>query len=168
MLPDPRTKSAWQLLGAAAIAWGGGQIVTGLYELVLDQDVPFPSAADIGYLVAVPLWAAGLLYLAVPANQIATRIRAVLDGLLIGISLLLISWVTVLGPVAHSSTDSLVNKIILLAYPVGDVALVTLVAYVVLRFRATGLRPPVPLGLVAVALGGFSIADSGYAYLSLV
>jgi diguanylate cyclase (GGDEF)-like protein/PAS domain S-box-containing protein len=168
MLPDPRTKSAWQLLGAAAIAWGGGQIVTGLYELVLDQEVPFPSAADIGYLLAVPLWAAGLLFLAVPANQIATRIRAVLDGLLIGISLLLISWVTVLGPVAHSSTDSLINKIILLAYPVGDVALVTLVAYVVLRFRATGLRPPVPLGLVAVALGGFSVADSGYAYLSLV
>ena len=167
-LPDPRTKAAWQLLGTAAIAWGGGQTVTGLYELVLDQDVPFPSAADIGYLIAVPLWAAGLLYLAVPANQIATRIRAVLDGLLIGIALLLVSWVTVLGPVAHSSTDSLVNKIILLAYPVGDVALVTLVAYVVLRFRATGLRPPVPLGLVGIALVGFSIGDSGYAYLSLV
>jgi diguanylate cyclase (GGDEF)-like protein/PAS domain S-box-containing protein len=167
-LPDPRTKAAWQLLGAAAIAWGGGQIVTGLYELVLDQDVPFPSAADIGYLIAVPLWAAGLLYLAVPANQIAARIRAVLDGLLIGIALLLVSWVTVLGPVAHSSTDSLINKIILLAYPVGDVALVTLVAYVVLRFRATGLRPPLPLGLVAIALVGFSIGDSGYAYLSLV
>jgi diguanylate cyclase (GGDEF)-like protein/PAS domain S-box-containing protein len=168
LLPDPRTKSAWQLLGAAAIAWGGGQTVTSLYELILDQPVPFPSLADLGYLIAVPLWAAGLLYLAVPANQIATRIRAVLDGLLIGIALLLVSWVTVLGPVAHSSTDSLVNKVILLAYPVGDVSLVTLVAYVVLRFRATGLRPPVPLGLIVIALGGFAIADSGYAYLSLV
>ncbi len=122
LLPDPRTKSSWQLLGAAAIAWGGGQTVTGLYELVLDQEVPFPSVPDIGYLLAVPLWAAGLLYLAVPANQIATRIRALLDGLLIGIAVLLVSWVTVLGPVAHSSTDSLVNKVILLAYPVGDVA----------------------------------------------
>lgn len=167
-LPDPRTKGAWQLLGAAAIAWGGGQVVTSFYELVIEQDVPFPSAADIGYLVAVPVWAAGLLYLAVPANQLATRIRVALDGLLIGISLLLVSWVTVLGPVARSSTDSLTNKIILLAYPVGDVALVTLAAYVVLRFRATGARPAVPLGLIVVALGGFAIADSGYAYLSLV
>jgi diguanylate cyclase (GGDEF)-like protein/PAS domain S-box-containing protein len=165
---EPRTRSAWQLLGAAAIAWGGGQIVTSLYELVLKQDVPFPSLADLGYLLAVPLWAAGLLYLAVPANQLATRIRAVLDGLLISIALLLVSWVTVLGPVAHSSADTLINKIILLAYPAGDIALVTLVAYVVLRFRATGVRPPVPLSLIAIALGGFAIADSGYAYLSLI
>src|SRR4051794_40512920 len=165
--PDPRTKSAWQLLGAAAIAWGGGQIVTNLYELVLGQEMPFPSVADVGYLMAVPLWAAGLLYLAVPANQLATRIRAVLDGLLISTAVLLVSWVSVLGPVAHSSSDRVINKAILLAYPVGDVALVTLVAYVVLRFRSTGLRSPVPLGLIVTALGGFAVADSGYAYLSL-
>jgi diguanylate cyclase (GGDEF)-like protein/PAS domain S-box-containing protein len=166
-VPDPRIKSSWQLLGAAAIAWGGGQTVTVFYELMLDEDAPFPSFGDVGYLLAVPLWAAGLLYLAMPAHQVATRIRAVLDGLLIGIALLLVSWVTVLGPVAHSSTDLLINKMILLAYPVGDVALVTLVAYVVLRFRASARQPPVPLKLIAVALGAFAVADSGYAYLSL-
>ncbi len=165
---EPRTRAAWQLLGAAAVSWGLGQVVTCYYELLLEQDVPFPSMADLGYLTAVPLFAAGLLYLAVPANQLTTRIRTVLDGLLISIAVLLVSWVSVLGPVAHSSADSLVNKIILLAYPAGDVALVTLVAYVLLRVRATGVRPAVPLSLIAVALGGFAIADSGYAYLSLV
>ena len=165
---EPRTRAAWQLLGCAATAWGLGQVVTCYYELVLDQATPFPSMADLGYLLTVPLFAAGLLYLAVPANQMATRTRAVLDGLLISFAVLLSSWVTVLGPIAHSSSDSWLNKIILLAYPVGDVALVTLVAYVLLRVRATGVRPAVPLGLIAVALGGFAVADSGYAYLSLV
>ena len=165
---EPRTRAAWRLLGAAAMAWGLGQVVTSFYELALDQDVPFPSLADLGYLLAVPLFTAGLLYLAVPSNQVATRIRAVLDGLLISMALLLVSWASVLGPVAYSSTDSLINKIILLAYPAGDVALATLAAYVFLRVRATGVRPAVPLGLIVISLAGFAVADSGYAYLSLV
>jgi diguanylate cyclase (GGDEF)-like protein/PAS domain S-box-containing protein len=164
---EPRSRAAWQLLGAGALAWGGGSINYGYTELVLKQEIPVPSISDLGYLAAVPLWAAALLHLAGPANQIAARIRTVLDGLLISIAVLLVSWVTVLGPVTHTSADSLLNKVILLAYPVGDIALVTLVAYVVLRFRAAGTRPDLPLGLIAIALGGFAIADSGYAYLSL-
>jgi diguanylate cyclase (GGDEF)-like protein/PAS domain S-box-containing protein len=163
-----RARAAWQLLGGAAISWGGGQVIYSAYELLLSEEVPFPSLGDVGYLLAIPLWAAALLHLAVPANQITTRIRTMLDGLLIATALLLISWVSVLGPVAESSTGSLLKKIILLAYPVGDIALVTLLAYVALRFRGSGDRPAVPLGLLAFALCGFVISDSGYAYLSLV
>jgi diguanylate cyclase (GGDEF)-like protein/PAS domain S-box-containing protein len=165
---QPRTRVAWRLLGAAAVSWGLGQVVTLSYEVLLGQDVPFPSLADLGYLATVPFFGAGLLCLTGPAVHLAARLRAVLDGLLISCAVLLVSWVSVLGPVAHSSADSFLSKVILLAYPASDVATVTLVAYVLLRVRATGIRPTVPLGPIAVALFGFAIADSGYAYLSLV
>ena len=138
---DPRTRTAWRLLGAGAMSWGLGQVVTFLYEVVLEAEVPFPSLADLGYLLAVPLFGAGLLCLTGPAGHLAARLRAVVDGLLISCAVLLVSWVSVLGPVAHSSQDSLLSKVILIAYPAGDVALVTLVAYVLLRVRATGVRP---------------------------
>jgi diguanylate cyclase (GGDEF)-like protein/PAS domain S-box-containing protein len=164
---QPRTRHAWRLLGFAAAAWGLGQVVTVEYELVLNRDIPFPSLADLGYLLAVPLFGAGLLHLAVPTNDLTARMRAVLDGLLISTALLLVSWVSVLGPVARSSADGLIDKVILLAYPAGDVATVTLVAYVLLRVRATGVRPAVPLRLIGVALACLAISDSGYAYLSL-
>ena len=141
--------------------------VNSFTELVLKADIPVPSIGDVGYLLTVPLWAAALLYLAVPAHQLTARVRTVLDGLLISIAALLVSWVSVLGPVTRTSADGLTTKIVLLAYPVSDIALVTLVAYVVLRLRSAGTRADVPLGLIAVALGGFAIADSGYAYLSL-
>jgi diguanylate cyclase (GGDEF)-like protein/PAS domain S-box-containing protein len=167
-VPDPRTRTAWRLLGAAAVSWGLGQVVTFLYEVVLEAEVPFPSLADLGYLLAVPLFGAGLLCLTGPAGHLAARLRAVVDGLLISCAVLLVSWVGVLGPVAHSSQDSLLSKVILIAYPAGDVALVTLVAYVLLRVRATGVRPTVPVGAIGAAVAGFAIADSGYAYLSLV
>ena len=164
---EPRTRAAWQLLGAAATAWGLGQVVTCGHHLGLGPGATFSSIANLGYLLAVPLFAAGLLSLAVPAKQRATPIRAVIDGLLIGIAALLVGWVTVLGPVAHSSADSQASKVLLLTYPAGDVALVTLVAYVLLRVRSTGIHPDVPLRLIVIALAGFAIADSGYAYLTL-
>ena len=166
-VPVARTRQAWVLLGCAASAWGLGQVVTVVYELVLGQDIPFPSLADLGYLSAVPLFGAGMLRLAVPTGDLTLRLRAILDGLLISAAVLLVSWVSVLGPVARSSADGLIDKVILLAYPAGDVALVTLVVYVVLRVRATGARPGVPLSLLGIALACLAIADSGYAYLSL-
>jgi diguanylate cyclase (GGDEF)-like protein/PAS domain S-box-containing protein len=166
-VPQQRSRQAWVLMGCAATSWGLGQVVTTVYELVLDQEIPFPSLADLGYLLAVPLFGAGLLRLAVPTGNLTVRLRAVLDGLLISAALLLVSWVSVLGPVARSSADGVIDKAILLAYPAGDVAMVTLVAYVVLRVRATGLRPGVPLSLIGVALACLAVADSGYAYLSL-
>jgi diguanylate cyclase (GGDEF)-like protein/PAS domain S-box-containing protein len=164
--PEPRTKAAWQLLGAACFVWSGSQILTTLNEFLLAPQA-LRSFENAGYLLALPLTVAGLLSLAIPANQVASRIRAVLDGLLIGIALLLVTWVTVLEPLARASTDDLISKVVLLAYPVTDVALITLVAYVALRFRATGKPAPVPLGLFAVALGCFAVADSGFAYLTL-
>jgi diguanylate cyclase (GGDEF)-like protein/PAS domain S-box-containing protein len=166
-VPAGRIRAAWWLLGAAAISWGLGQVVTLSYEVLLGQAVPFPSPADLGYLLTVPLFGAGLLCLTGSSVRLATRLRTVLDGLLITCAVLLVSWAVVLGPVARSSTDSLLSKVILLAYPAGDVATVTLVAYVLLRVRAAGVRPPVPLELIGVALAGFAVGDSGYAYLSL-
>jgi hypothetical protein len=50
----------WRLLGASALSWGSGQTAWTWYETVLGREVPFPSLADVGYLVAVPLAAAAL------------------------------------------------------------------------------------------------------------
>src|ERR1700682_3929883 len=57
-----RTRIAWALIGASALSWGLGQSVWSYYELVKGQQVPFPSLADLGYLGAVPLAVAGVLF----------------------------------------------------------------------------------------------------------
>ena len=49
--------------GASALSWGSGQTAWTWYESVLGREVPFPSLADVGYLVAVPLAAAARLSL---------------------------------------------------------------------------------------------------------
>jgi hypothetical protein len=115
-----RHRRMWRLLGASALSWGSGQAAWTWYESVLGREVPFPSLADVGYLVAVPLAAAALLSLPFAAQNTAGRLRQVLDGLMIAASLLLISWVLVLNQVFAARADNGVSQAISLAYPIGD------------------------------------------------
>ena len=63
----------WRLLGASALSWASGQAAWTWYESVLGREVPFPSLADVGYLVAVPLAAAALLSVPFAAQNAAAR-----------------------------------------------------------------------------------------------
>src|SRR5205807_894149 len=58
------TRAGWILLGASALSWAGGEVIWSYYETIVGRQVPFPSLADAGYLLAVPLEVAGILLLA--------------------------------------------------------------------------------------------------------
>src|SRR4029077_5015943 len=50
-----RTRVAWALFPAAAASWGAGEVIWSVYEVGMGVAVPFPSAADAGFLLAIPL-----------------------------------------------------------------------------------------------------------------
>jgi len=122
-------RRAWALLGASAASWGGGQAVWCWYELVARRASPFPSAADLGYLGAVPLAIAALLAFPAAPAAVASRVRTLFDGLIIGGSLLFVGWALLLGRLWGEGGDPLALAIGL-AYPLGDVLLVTMVVLV--------------------------------------
>ncbi len=159
-------KRFWVLLGAASLSWSAGQAVWTWYESVLGREVPFPSLADIGYLAMPPLAAAALLSLPLAASTLAGKVRTLLDGLMIAASLLLISWVIVLGPVVQAGADNRLTQVISLAYPVGDIVVITIVVYTWLRARQSGTQLPASLRLVGTGLVAFAISDSGFVYLT--
>src|SRR5436190_17391061 len=74
-----RQRTSWFLLAAAALSWGIGQMIWTWYEVVLDQEVPYPGPADVGYLGAVPLLLGAVLLF--PSGSLRTmgRVRALLD-----------------------------------------------------------------------------------------
>jgi diguanylate cyclase (GGDEF)-like protein/PAS domain S-box-containing protein len=164
---DGRVRAVWALLAASSASWGAGQLVWSWYECVLRIEGPFPSLADAGYLAAVPLAALALLRLPLGPLTLASQVRAVLDGLMIAASSLLMSWILVLGPVVRAGGESLLTQLLSLAYPVGDAVIVTLVLYVLLRRRADGRAAPVPIAMIGVSLVALAVADSGFAYLQL-
>src|SRR4029453_12858073 len=136
--PSSRHQRMWRLLGASALSWGSGQTAWAWYESVLGREVPFPSLADVGYLVAVPLAGGALPGAPFAAQKPAGRVRQVLDGLMIAASLLLASWVLVLRPLFRSGGDDLLGQVISLAYPIGDVVVGTIVLFILARARMGG------------------------------
>jgi hypothetical protein len=143
-------------------SWALGQATWVWYEHVARRELPFPSLADVGFLVAIPLAAAAMLAFPDRSERAAPRARSLLDGAVIATSLLYTSWALVLGPVFGAGEGSVPEQAIALAYPVGDVVLATVVFVVVARIRVGG-APVLPLG---AGLLGLAVADTGFAYLT--
>jgi diguanylate cyclase (GGDEF)-like protein/PAS domain S-box-containing protein len=161
---SPSRRRAWGLFALAGASWAIGEIAWTYYELVLRQEVPFPSFADIAFLVAYPLAAFGMLALPTAPQLFSSRIRTVLDATIVGISILFVAWATFLGPLYHASEGSILEQAIGLAYPIADVVVAAVAIFVVARARA-GRRTT--LVLLALGLLSLAVADSAFAYLTL-
>ena len=124
--------------------------------------MPFPSAADLGFLGFPLVAAVGLvMWLGTQNDQLVARGRDILDGALVGGSLLAVSWVTTLGSVVAEGGDP-VPLALSLAYPLGDLILAALVLLALAR--ATGAERTT-LVVLALGLGGLALSDSAYVYL---
>ncbi|HEX6493297.1 MAG TPA: diguanylate cyclase, partial [Candidatus Dormibacteraeota bacterium] len=160
-----RARRAWTLMGLSAAVWGAGQAVWSWDELVLHHELPFPSAADAGFLAAVPLVVLAALSFPVGRREEGerdSRLRGVLDGLIIGTGLLAVSWATVLQTVADAHPGHGAVEALALAYPMSDVVVGTILLGLAVRAtRATRL----PLLLLAAGLGATTLADSAFAEL---
>ena len=156
-------RTCWVLLGASSVAWAAGEAVWSYYDLVRGVSLPFPSLADVGFLSAIPLAVAGLLLFPSSPHRSADRAQSVLDGCIIAGSILFASWATVLGPLFHAHHGSVFKQTLALAYPGGDVVMVSLV---VILFARAGRRSRLSLALVMAGLVAFAIADSAFAYMT--
>ncbi len=155
-------RRAWRLLAAAALCWGAGQLIRFWLELAGGHRAPFPSPADAFLLAALPLAAAGVLsYPTAPVRALA-QVRTVLDGLLIASSLLFASWAMVLGPTYRAGGGPVLARVTALAYPIGDMVILTIAFSVLARTKGRVVVQPV---LVTAAILSIGIADSAFAYL---
>jgi diguanylate cyclase (GGDEF)-like protein/PAS domain S-box-containing protein len=162
-----RVRWGWTFTGLGALSWGLGQVWWSYLELARGDEAPFPSAADIGYLLMLVFTPIGFLILPSATQAIANRVRSILDGLMIACSLVLIAWVVLGQRMADAGKDGALALTISLAYPMGDVVMVTMVLYMLLLQRSRG-QDFTQLGFIAGGLVAFAAADIGYAYLNLV
>jgi diguanylate cyclase (GGDEF)-like protein len=152
---------AWCAIGAGMGAWGLGQAAWTWYELVAHWNVPFPSVADAGFLLFSPLTAVGLLLWPARLTGYRVRVTALLDGAAIGTGLLLLSSTTVLGAIWDAGAESWPALMIAMAYPIGDVLLVSLVVLLLARAEVAERGA---LLLIMMWLLAFALADSAFLY----
>jgi signal transduction histidine kinase len=154
-------RRALRLLGAAAVAWGIGHLLRLCLALVGGLGPAFPGPGDVFLLSGVALAALGLLAYPTAPVRTLSQLHTLLDGLLIAASLLFVGWATILGPAFGSGGGPLLTRAIGLAYPLGDLVVVTIALSLLARgWEHDTLQP----GLLAAATVAICVADLGFAY----
>jgi len=158
----PTKPIMWYLFATGAALWSVGDMAFGFNRFVLEREM-FPSFADGIYLPGYPVLAAALFVLI--RGRTSRRDRAgLLDAGIISAGLALLTWTFIMHPTATDSTMSMLERLVLLAYPAGDVLLIAMVARL---FTTPGARTTSYRLLIAGLLLTLG-ADIFYAYINTV
>ena len=119
----PRDRLAWYLVAAAGACFSFGDLVGDYYSDVLHASIPVPSLADAFYLLGYPFLFAGVIRLCRNPDQ-RTRREDYADAAVIALGTLTLAWHFLLSSYVHEQGVSTAGRLVALAYPIMDVAVV--------------------------------------------
>ena len=138
-----------------------GDVLFGVYEHVLHKQT-LPSPADGFYLAAYPVLAAGM-WLLVRQRSTGRDWESLIDASIVTVALGVIAWELLMVPYTHDHSLSFVEKLVSMAYPLGDILLLAVAARLLL---GTGVRT-VSYGLLGASVICLLVADPLYTYFQL-
>jgi len=159
-----RQRRAWICLTVGLTGWAVGETIWAYYQLILGmEESPFPSVADVAYLVFPVGACLALVFFPVGfAGQ--SRIRLVLDGVIVAGALFEVSWVMLLQSAYDGGGgESRFALMVSLAYPVTDIVVLTVAVLVLARART---RQRLTLSLLTAGCVLIALADSAFVYLT--
>ncbi|HKZ13273.1 MAG TPA: diguanylate cyclase [Solirubrobacterales bacterium] len=144
----------WVLLGLALAVWTAGEIYYGVV-LTGAASIPVPSPADAANLLFYPIAYAGLIVL-VRGRLDSFSTARWLDGIIVGTAVAALVAALALGPIVDAGTRSGDTLAVAtnLAYPIGDLILLALVATAAAldRWRLATRWLVLTAGLVVLAI----------------
>jgi diguanylate cyclase (GGDEF)-like protein/PAS domain S-box-containing protein len=158
----PRHRLPWILVAMALGTFISGDITYDVLTKYLHESNPFPSVADVFYLLTYPLAAAGLVGL-VRARRQERDLGALLDALIVTAGAALLSWIFLIQPYVHARGMSYVTKAVSIAYPLGDIIFLCLLV----RLLAGGGLRNASLRFLTAGAVGVLVADCVYGWIQL-
>jgi signal transduction histidine kinase len=164
-LRRPPAIGPWVLLALGQLALTLGDGIWIYQDLVSGIEPPFPQVADVVYLTYYPLAAAGLCLFARAGSR--RRGWALIDPLIVTVGAAIVAWVFLMAPYARDHSLRLAEQLTSLAYPIGDLLLLSMTMRLVF---APGRRPrahvlllaSITAGLTADAIYGRMVLDDTY------
>ncbi len=157
----PARKAPWLLLAVANLSFIAGQ-TSFLVMTKLKVDIPFPSFADALYLLEYPLYAAGV-FLFIRWRSPNRDRRSLIDALTLTVGLALLSWLYLILPYARSSELTWLQKSVAIAYPLGDILVLAMIA----RLLAPGTARARSVQLLTLGTIGVLVSDVSYGLIQL-
>lgn len=138
-----------------------GQVIWAYLIHVAQEKHPFPGPADIPWVLTYVFQIAGFLSLSARPLPARTRVRVLLDGLIILTVLMTFTWYFQVGPMVLNSHASLLATLVGACYPLGDL----LVLFCLLVIATTSsLAHREYTGLLSVGLIFVVFADTVFSY----
>ena len=157
----PRRSKAWLLLAGGLGAWLIADSIFGAYQSAGED--PYPSVADVFYLLGYGLLAAGLLR-AVRVRSPVFDVRALFDPAIVTVGAAFFAWVYIAAPVVRDHEAGTLETLVSVAYPLADVLLVSIAVRLAAGVRRSDVALLVLLAGLGLVLGGdvwYALAPDG-------
>ena len=159
--PGHRRPATW--FAAGLTLYFAGDAVFYWYLLALQSARPFPSIADLFYLLDLPIFI-GALLLFIRRQNPGGDVASLIDGAIVAVACGLLSWIYVIEPSVVGSDAEPTERLIGMAYPVLDLVLLTMaVRLLLLRGRRPAAHVLLVLGVMAL-----TAADTLYNFLNVL
>jgi diguanylate cyclase (GGDEF)-like protein len=153
----PRVRTPWFVLAASMTLLSIGDLWYSLYDLRWHREAPYPSPSDVPYLLGYVGVAIALVLFSrqrFPGRDVAS----LLDSLILATSCALLAWVYLMAPYAHDDTLSILQRMVSVLYPAGDVLFIGLAIRLAM---APGRRSTAVLVMLAATIT-WVVADAVY------
>jgi hypothetical protein len=155
---EPVTRRAWLSFGAAMTLWCVGSVA---WSVVYGARAvaPYPTFADVLWLLWYPLMAVGIFHL-IRVRVPQFELHRWMDGIAVTLVVLVAGFALVVQPAAEHSREGGLATLVDFAYPVLDVLLIGAVLGV---YGLLGWKPDTMWILVGLAVLTMAIADAAFA-----
>lgn len=170
-----RLGQATFFIAAGLTTWGLGQCYWSYATIRQLTEVPYPSWADVGYIVSWPLWTIGIILLAMAAGaRFSLRKHAPLklySGVFgLAVVIIALSYYLLIVVARHGLAlygEGPTRLFFDLAYPIGDVVILTIAALTyTFLYRYLGGRYRAGIGLIICAYGLNYLTDFTFSYVT--
>lgn len=154
-----RQRQAWLVMAVGLVVLECGSVAV-LYDQLRGTVLPmYPPTAMVGFLI-FPLVACAALIIFPSGHIGVARFRMLLDGAIVGASLFVVAWVTLLRGVYFATGVSRLDELLSIACPIAGIVTVTVAIMGLARANAQWRQT---FALLTIALT--SIAAAGGAYV---
>ncbi|HSX05400.1 MAG TPA: hypothetical protein VLF69_02955 [Candidatus Saccharimonadales bacterium] len=170
-----RLGQATFFIAAGLTTWGLGQCYWSYATIRKLAEVPYPSWADVGYIVSWPLWTAGIILLALAAGaRFSIRKHAPLKFysivLTMAAAIIAGSYYLLIVVARHGLAldgEGPMRQFFDLAYPIGDVVILTIAALTAtVLFRYLGGRYRLVIATIIAGYAFNYLTDFTFSYVT--
>ena len=155
---EPTARRAWLAFGLAMTVWWVGTVA---WSVVYGgrSDPPYPTFADVLWLLWYPLMVAGIVYL-IRVRFHGFELHRWMDGIAVTLIVLVAGFALVVQPVAEESSRGWLAIIVDFSYPVLDLLLIgaLLGVYGLLGWKPDRMWVLIGLGILATTIGDAAFA----------